>query len=278
MRGGDDAVLEFTGFAFEGEIDVNRLGEMLGAGRRLSWEEPLILDPVTVKPAGSGEFGEALLYVYSFGCAIFVNCTPEETGAFFRMESPVVEHLGNPRNPVLRERYLLRVDPASPVKVANDQVTVPSPELVYRDIVAFALAKSVGLERIEERLDQLLDRMEGLIRRLSAGRFALSDRELAGYAASILEFRYRSISDLMILDPPEITWEVEEADRLYRSLASLFELPHRFGLIRQKTGTLLDITDVFTTLAHARRAARLEWIIIVLIAVEILLFLYELFR
>lgn len=278
MSGETGQMLDFTGFAFDCEIDVNRMGEMLGLGRRLSWEEPLILDPETAKPEGPGAFGRPLLYVYSFGSAVFVNCTPEQTAAFFRMKSPVVELLGSPRNPVLRERYALRVDPSSPLVVTNETVMVPAADPVYPGIVAFALAKSVGLERIEERLDQLLDRMEGLMKRLSTGSFALSDRELAGYAASILEFRYRSISDLMILEPPDITWDVEEADRLYRSLAALFEFPHRFGLIRQKTDTLLDITDVFTTLAHARRSARLEWIIIVLIAVEILLFLYELFR
>lgn len=38
------------------------------------------------------------------------------------------------------------------------------------------------------------------------------------------------------------------------------------------------MTSVFTSLSHARRSARLEWIIIVLIAIEIALYILELLR
>ena len=38
------------------------------------------------------------------------------------------------------------------------------------------------------------------------------------------------------------------------------------------------MTDVFTGLSHARRAAHLEWIIIILIAIEIVIYLMQLYR
>jgi uncharacterized Rmd1/YagE family protein len=38
------------------------------------------------------------------------------------------------------------------------------------------------------------------------------------------------------------------------------------------------MTDVFSSLSHARRSARLEWIIIVLIAIEIVIYLMQLYR
>jgi len=269
---------EFTAFAFDGEIDVGRLANLLALGRRPGWEEPVVLDPLTATPADPDPFRKGRVYLYSFGSAVFFNCTSEAISRFFRSPSPVVSLLGNPRAPVSRERYALGVEGGKKQSVTNDLVTIGREDPLAVDIVAFAIAKSVGLERIEQRLDDLFDRMEEVITSLREGRLTLTDRELAHRAGSILDFRYRSISHLMILDPPEITWEQEDADRLYRSLATLFELPQRFGLIRQKTDTLLDITDVFTTLAHARRSARLEWIIILLIALEIVLFIVELVR
>ncbi len=39
----------------------------------------------------------------------------------------------------------------------------------------------------------------------------------------------------------------------------------------------MDITEAFSGLAHAKRGTRLEWIIIILIAFEIVLSLYEMF-
>jgi uncharacterized Rmd1/YagE family protein len=52
----------------------------------------------------------------------------------------------------------------------------------------------------------------------------------------------------------------------------------RFLEIKHKSETLLDMTDVFSSLSHARRSARLEWIIIILIAIEIVIYLMQLYR
>jgi uncharacterized Rmd1/YagE family protein len=98
---------------------------------------------------------------------------------------------------------------------------------------------------------------------------------MARLASSILSFKFTSIAHIMVLDKPDITWDNPEADRLYTTMASLFELNQRYLEIKHKSETLLDMTDVFTSLSHARRSARLEWIIIILIAIEIVLFLLE---
>ncbi|MRR35560.1 RMD1 family protein, partial [bacterium] len=90
--------------------------------------------------------------------------------------------------------------------------------------------------------------------------------------------KYQSISHIMVLEKPEFTWENPEADRLYLTMANIFELNQRYNEIKHKGETLLDITGVFTSLAHARRASRLEWIIIILIFIEIVIYLFELMR
>jgi uncharacterized Rmd1/YagE family protein len=79
----------------------------------------------------------------------------------------------------------------------------------------------------------------------------------------------------MVLDKPEITWENQEADRFYMTMANLFELSQRYHEIKHKSETLMDITEVFSSLSHARRASRLEWIIIALIFIEIVIYLFQ---
>jgi uncharacterized Rmd1/YagE family protein len=79
----------------------------------------------------------------------------------------------------------------------------------------------------------------------------------------------------MVLAKPDITWENQEADSLYLTMANLLELSQRYEEIRHKSETLMDITQVFTSLSHASRASRLEVIIIILIFVEIFLYLFQ---
>lgn len=77
---------------------------------------------------------------------------------------------------------------------------------------------------------------------LHQGKLTVSDEKLAKMSASILEFKLSTISYIMLLDKPAITWNHEEASELFDGLAALFELNERYGKNRHKIDTLMDIT------------------------------------
>jgi required for meiotic nuclear division protein 1 len=268
----------FTAYALDGENDLNKIAAQLHFGKKFRWEEPLVLDPTTMQPHAEVEFADPRVYLYYFGTAVFFNCTDTIIAQFYRDITKVTASFRNPRSSVSREKYSLQIDETARMAVTNDCAIIQKPDTIFVDIIAYTIAKSVALEQIESRVDVVFDTMEEIIARLDQGNLAIPDKELAKSAATILNFKYRSISHIMILDKPDATWDSDEADRLYSTLANLFELQQRYSQIKQKSDTLLDITEVFTGLSHAKRSARLEWIIIVLIAIEIVLFLYELVR
>jgi len=269
---------DLTAYALEGETDLNKIAAQLDVGKKFKWEEPLVLDPATMSLYTEGHFADPRVYLYYFGTAVFFNCPETLITQFYRDIANVAASLRNPRNNVSREKYSLQIDETAHMAVTNDYAIIQKPETIFVDIIAYTIAKSVALEQIETRVDVVFDTMEEIIARLEQGKLAVPDKELAKSAATILNFKYRSISHIMILDKPDATWDSEEADKLHATLANLFELQQRYNQIKQKSDTLLDITEVFTGLSHAKRSARLEWIIIILIAIEIVLFLYELVR
>jgi len=217
-------------------------------------------------------------YLYYFGGAIFINCSDDVVARFF---AGIEQHLpvfrGGQRL-ASRDDYELRIDPGQKALITNDYAVLHRYDPTYLDIICFVIAKSVALERIEERVDIVFDEVEGLIAKMGRGRLELPDRDMARLASSILSFKFTSLAHIMVLDKPEITWDNHEADQLYTTMARLFELNQRYLEIKHKSETLLDLTDVFSNLSNARRSARLEWIIIVLIGIEILLYLLELVR
>jgi uncharacterized Rmd1/YagE family protein len=265
----------FKAFALAGEVDLNRLAVRLGITRKYRWEEPMKLDPVTLGLATAGD-GERV-YLYYFGGVVFLNCSGDIIVRFLDAIARHVESLkGQVSQLPYREEYRLEIDPDREQAITNDYAVMPRYDLAFMDIVCFVIAKSVALERIEERVDQVFDEVEVIIANLGRGKLELPDRVMARLASSILSFKYTSIAHIMVLDKPDITWDNPEADRLYTTLAGLFELDQRYLEIKHKSETLLDMTGVFTGLSHARRAARLEWIIIILIAIEIILYLLQL--
>lgn len=269
---------EFTAYALDGENDLNKIAAQLSVGKKFKWEEPLVLSPLTLTLYEGREFSDARVYLYYFGAAVFYNCDELNIALFYRAITKVAPSFRSPSTTIFREHYSLQIAESEQMAVTNDCAIVQKHETVFVDIIAYTIAKSVALEQIESRVEVVFDKMEEIIARLDEGKLTVPDAEMAKTAAAILNFKYRSISHIMILDKPDVTWEIEEADRLYSTLANQFELQQRYSQIKQKSDTLLDITEVFTGLSHAKRSARLEWIIIVLIAIEIALFLYELVR
>lgn len=267
---------QFKAYALAGELDLNRLATRLGIQRKFRWEEPMKLNPVTFSLAAVADTQQ--VYLYYFGGIVFFNCSGDIIARFMDSIPQYAEHLKVQPQLPYQEEYRLEIDPEGEPAIANDCAVMPQYNLAFLDIICFVIAKSVALERIEERVDVVFDEVEGLIANLGKGRLELPDRDMARLASSILSFKFTSIAHIMVLDKPDITWDNPEADRLYLTMAKLFELDERYQEIKHKSETLLDMTDVFTGLSHARRSARLEWIIIILIAIEILIYLIQLYR
>jgi uncharacterized Rmd1/YagE family protein len=66
-------------------------------------------------------------------------------------------------------------------------------------------------------------------------------------------------------------------DRLYVRLAKEYELSDRDRALGRKTAMISDSAGVFIDLIQARQTTRVEWYIVILIVVEIVLILYDLF-
>lgn len=269
---------EFTAFALAGEIDLNRLAGQLGIHRRYRWEEPLLLNPDTLTPITTEQGQGRQVYLYYFGGVVFIDCPDQVMADFAHRIGNTVEAFKTFSAGRYRETYSLRVEARREPVVANNYAIVPVYAPIFSDLIAFVIAKSVALERIEENVDTVLDEVEGLIALLDKGKVGIPDRRLAKLASTILNFKYRSISHVMILDKPDITWEDPASERLYLTMANQFELSQRYQEIKHKSDTLLDITEVFSSLSHARRAARLEWIIIILIFIEIVIYVFDIVR
>ena len=265
----------FKAFAFNSELDLNRLAAKLGVTRKYRWEEPMKLNPVTLALAAGSD--DERVYLYYFGCAVFINCSSDIIARFLDNIPRYADSLKGEVQLPYRDEYQLEITGDKPPAITNDCAVMPRYIQSYLDIICFVIAKSVALERIEERIDVVFDDVEGLISNLGKGRLELPDRDMARLASSILGFKFTSIAHIMVLDKPEITWDNPEADRLYTTMASLFELNQRYLEIKHKSETLLDMTHVFSGLSHARRSARLEWIIIILIAIEIGIYLVEIY-
>ena len=175
--------------------------------------------------------------------------------------------------------YTIRFDESLPraFTIDNDAITLRSYSDINMLIIAHVVSQSVALEVYEQKLVDDSQRSRNLIE--ASDTYSLFKRtRLARFAKQLVLIRHDLLIDLHLLDKPNILWDNEDAEALYNSLASALELKDRFDIVSYKLESIKDDIVMVMDLVNYKHSSFLEWIIIVLIGVEIAMGLIEWFK
>lgn len=147
-------------------------------------------------------------------------------------------------------------------------------------IISVALAQSVALEYFENRVQEALRQSEPIVLLLRReGTLRRSEKQTVQAVGFAMEVRSAVLAKLTLFDSPPEAWENAGLARLVAQLYDYFDLDERLSAIKEKVNYLTDLNSTLLNLLSNRKSRHLEWIIIALIALEIVFFVYmELFR
>jgi uncharacterized Rmd1/YagE family protein len=222
---------------------------------------PLVLEPQ------KGSF----VFLARFGGVVFWNC-PE---LLIRQIHEELKSLPGLSNLEEQARDFLKV------KVGSTEDSVGFSEVQLREftleklcIVSLTLAQSVALDHFEGAVSQAMARFQPVVKALSLqGNLKLPHREVLRIVGFAMEVRAAVLDNLTLFDDPPDTWESESLAHLDSALYDQFDLEERLGAIKEKLAYLQDAGATFLGLLDTRKNHRLEWIIILLILIEIVLFI-----
>lgn len=155
-------------------------------------------------------------------------------------------------------------------KIAKDDITLPSNDIVTKLAFSHGLAQSVKLDVFEHLILKRIENTRYVPDSLALkGRIPLSRRQLLCTMGTLLQERNSINLHTDILDTPDFFWERSDLEPLYRLIKQDLELTARVNVLNKRLNILKELFEVLgTELAH-RHSSRLEWIIIILIAIEI---------
>jgi len=245
------------------------LGERINT-RPLTLETKLALTPLVLP---CGEAGAAVLM--RFGAVVFFGATRAEQEDFLARLAPQV---GLPYEHPLVETLEVRVQSGAKEGFVGDEVTIAEASVERLQLIADILSKSLILELYEEKLSSVLERIEPMARRLHS-RWSRRWRlhELADHIGLSLLTEQRMVGRVQMKEKPELLWDHPELEGLYLRLFDEYELGERSAAVEQKLDLITRTAETLLRLEESRRSLRAEWYIILLIVIEILLTLYELF-
>ncbi|KAJ8866254.1 hypothetical protein PR048_032097 [Dryococelus australis] len=136
--------------------------------------------------------------------------------------------------------------------------------------VSNAMAHSVKLGIWEATLDNYIDSIEYVTNDLKKGvKIKISQEEVLRRTGELLALRHHINLDSDLLDTPDFYWDHEQQEKLYEQTCSYFNIARRTRVMNEKLNHCVELVELLSSHLSDRHHVRLEWMIIILIMVEV---------
>jgi uncharacterized Rmd1/YagE family protein len=257
--------LPFKAWYFRSTIDEEQV--------RQKFQEFTIefLDPLVIKIDDSHRvmvtsFGAVVFYSFDEEIAKLVSSRITETlsDSFVvkEVEDRLIVETGKPEERFLHNEVWLKDDDSAPTQMR---------------IIAMLLAQSVALDHLEREADNALRGFNQYLDDLrEQGRIRMPARNILKNIGFAMQTRFMVLNNVALFDKPAETWESESIEDLYQGMQDFFDIAERQEVLATKLDFISENTRMLFEVLSSRKSHYLEWIVIILIAVEIVGFgLYE---
>jgi uncharacterized Rmd1/YagE family protein len=225
--------------------------------------------PLTFKYGQGG-----LVTLFRYGVAVLMGLTAAEEEEMLRRLQP---RLIGPIKPFEEETALIEHAPD------KDEQILPGGPIMLKTIapdrliiIADALSKSVVLARDEREVAAVFELVEPLARQLADyGRTFAGRRTILKHVGNALLVQHRVSGRVAVAEKPDVVWDRPDLERLYARLQDEYELEERAETLARKLAVISNTAELLTDMIDTRRSLRLEIIIVILIAIELVVAGYQ---
>ncbi|KAI9006361.1 hypothetical protein DFJ74DRAFT_597758, partial [Hyaloraphidium curvatum] len=159
-----------------------------------------------------------------------------------------------------------------PSSLAGDVILLGNDMPLAQSELAFSagLSRSVKLASLEELLDRFLDSNRHIPEVLRAGKpLRLSRAEVLKQLGTLLSFRGIINIHAELLDDPDFVWSNKGMENCFVEVSRNLDIRRRIATFNKKLDYANELAAFLSDHLNQRHGTKLEWIIIWLIAVEV---------
>jgi required for meiotic nuclear division protein 1 len=206
-------------------------------------------------------------YYFNYGVLVLAGYNEDEMKWAVKAISAFQK---NPLTPWLRDDHELTVEEGSSIAFQFDEVILDRIDEHVIRVAMLNLAQSVALDYYHDVTESLLSEVKGFATELEVtGRLKISRKNMMRFIGRALNTQNEIAGNIYIFDSPDLVWEDEYLDTLHRGLMKYFDLRVRYNEVEYTLRIIEDNLTVFREIIHQRESTILEFIIILLILVEV---------
>ncbi|XP_055614251.1 required for meiotic nuclear division protein 1 homolog [Uranotaenia lowii] len=271
--------LTVTAFATAEEYDLEKLlralrDQNLYEPKQFLSSEDCDSDPDVLHVTAKYKVGNESRDVYFFreGTVVLWNCTDLENNNILRFLRQFEQ---NPydESTVLEESEVMlynSVDGKARLKNNSFYVSKNEDSDLEKYTFANAMSLSVKLGIWEATLEQYVESMAYVTSDLKKGNnISISRPEMLRKTGELFALRHLINLGSDLLDVPDFYWDREQLETLYQQTCSYFSINRRTRVMNEKLNHCVELADLISSNLNDAHHVRLEWMIIILIMVEV---------
>ncbi len=204
-------------------------------------------------------------FIFPYGAAVMWGLSPQQKKSILET---LKKDEDQPYEVTEKESYTYIY--GSKAAIANDQITLPSSQLEAKLAFSHGLAQSIKLSVFEGAAQKTIAKTKDIPAQLAKhGKISLSRKQIRKMRGSLFIERSSINLHFDVLDVPEYFWEHFELEPIYTLIANYLDLETRVEILNQRLDVIHDLFEVLGNELNHQHSSRLEWIIILLIAIEV---------
>ncbi|MCU0467005.1 MAG: RMD1 family protein [Arcicella sp.] len=206
-------------------------------------------------------------YLLSYGVVVFAGFNDLGKSEFLKFLKGYIEDEIQSK---YDESFDLQTDASVSVVLKYNSITVSEITDDTIRIVMLNIGQSVALDHYEDLTLEIFKDSQVITDELEkTGTFKYSKKDLLKFIGRTINIKNSIIDNLYIFDAPDVVWENEHLERIDKGLKKTFDLKMRYQDIDYKLKIVQENLTLFTDLLQNRESTRLEWIVIILILIEV---------
>lgn len=214
------------------------------------------------------------IILFKFGVFITWNASFENIKFFhdfikeFEIDSlytPIVESLSYEERDVFNVNF--------------DKIVLDGDDVLVKIAISTSLAQNLKLLQFEKLVESSIKQNSNIPLHLAqSGKINLTRKDTAKKIGEL--FIVKSMINLHydLLDTPEFFWDYPEYELYYQKVTNYLDIKARVDVLNKKVEVIQELLDMLSNEQNHRYSSFLEWIIIILIGVEIVMGLWDHFK
>lgn len=151
------------------------------------------------------------------------------------------------------------------------EVKLRSLSVEHIKVISEVIAQSAALDRCDQSVKEMLTQWGPSVERLrNHGDIHLASKNVLKMVGQTLTIREACIGKLALIDTPDEVWQSERLSKLRFELHERFNVQQRVASLQAKLDYMLSLNETLMNLLRHRESHRLEWIVILLIVIEVI--------